>query len=93
MFLEKNKLNNLPNIFYGDNKIVGNVKFEKIVSSNSTTSVFTHTFNCKEILHLSCFAYDINLLPLQLSTTVNDKTIKVHTNNGGCFIYAILLID
>ena len=87
------RLDNLPKIFDFEETVIGDIKFVKYESANSTTSTFEVTLECKKILHISVLPWNNSLSTQTMSTNINGKTIQVKTNpNGGCKIFAILLI-
>lgn len=87
------ELDNLPKIFDFEETVIGDIKFVKYESANSTTSTFEVTLECKKILHISVLPWNNSLSTQTMSTNINGKTIQVKTNpNGGCKIFAILLI-
>ena len=87
------KLDNLPKIFDFEETLIGNIKFVKYESSNSTSSQFQVTFECKKILHISFLPWNSSLSAQMMSTHLDGNTIKISTSpNGGCKLFAILLV-
>lgn len=86
-------MDNLPKIFNFEETVIGDIKFVKYESSNSTSSTFEVTFECEKILHISVLPWNSSLGTMTMATNIKGKTIQVKTNpNGGCKIFAILLI-
>lgn len=87
------RLENLCVFYNSDELLTGKLKFEHIRTSNASTQDFVYTFECKQILFLSVLPWNNTLQVQTMSTLLEDKRLKVRTaSNGGCYIYAILLV-
>lgn len=93
VYTNRSKLDNLPKIFDFEETLIGNIKFVKYESSNSTSSQFQVTFECKKILHISVLPWNSSLSAQMMSTHLDGNTIKISTSpHGGCKLFAILLV-
>ena len=65
----------------------------KVKTTNSTSTAFSYTFDCIKILFISVIGWNISLQPQAITTNIEGNKVTVKTNNnGGCYIYAILLV-